>query len=122
MADIIQFPDNEWSKDKELEQAWMEQSENFTASLAEALRIRDVQPYINQHKPVWETEGNILKRLRMARGLLVAHVAGGIGVSPGRIKRLEAGEPVNDAMLLKKAYMLFLTHQSATSHTGVTQQ
>lgn len=121
MADIIMLPGNEWSKDKELEQVWMEQSENFTASLAEALRIKDVQPYIEERKHMWQTEGAVLQRLRMAKGLIVKEVARGLGVSPERIKRLEAGEPVRDSVLLKKAYMLFITHQHTRPGAGVMQ-
>jgi DNA-binding XRE family transcriptional regulator len=121
VADIYSFPNGKSERSNGTEQAWMEHAENFRASLAGAIHMRDVRPYIEQCKPVWETEGNILKQLRIARGLLVAHVAEGIGVSPERIKRLEAGEPVRDSVLLKKAYMLFITHQHTRPGTGVMQ-
>ncbi|QSO55465.1 helix-turn-helix domain-containing protein (plasmid) [Alicyclobacillus curvatus] len=117
MAKVVQFPENEWSKQKETRKLLDTQNEklinNISAVLSNAIGIRDIQPYTNEHKSVWETEGEILKQLRMARGLLVSHVAEGLGVSPGRVKRIEAGEPVRDALLLKKAYMLFVTHMSA---------
>lgn len=124
MADIIHFPNNEWSKEKDAERFWNEQTERIQNSFNEALDKvlpRNVQPYIDENKPVWASEGSVLQQLRIAKGLTVGEIAEGIGVSPGRIKRLEAGEPVNDAMLLKKAYMLFVTHPLTKSRIGTTQ-
>ena len=124
MADIVEFPSNEWSKEKEAEQFWNEQNEKIQNSFSEALDNvlhRNVQPYINKHKHLWTAQGAHLQQLRMAKGLKSSDIAKGLGVSPGRIKRLEAGEPVNDAVLLKKAYLLFLTHPSTKATPEVNQ-
>jgi len=112
MADIVQFPDNEHSRDREHAERMNGLTKEFSQALGNALGIRDVQPYIDTCKHVWETEGAVLRALRISKGLTPGGVAKGLGVSSGRIKRLEAGAPVNDALLLKKAYMLFLTHPS----------
>lgn len=56
----------------------------------------------------WQTHGLYLKSLREGFGISVAEVAKKLCVSTPRIKRLERGEPVRDAKLLRRSYYLLM--------------
>lgn len=64
--------------------------------------------YIKANTDTWIVEGSRLQELREAAGISRYRLAKALGVSPARIARLETGKPVNDAKLLKSAYLLYL--------------
>jgi transcriptional regulator with XRE-family HTH domain len=56
----------------------------------------------------WNEEGQRLLQWRERLGLTRAFIAQETGVSPGRLTRLEQGDPVKEARLICKVYTLTL--------------
>ncbi|MGM0899409.1 MAG: helix-turn-helix domain-containing protein [Bacillota bacterium] len=61
--------------------------------------------HIQEHQRVWRQKGSLLKNMRKNAGITVADMARHLKVSPGRLYRFEAGEPVRDAKLLEASYL-----------------
>jgi len=64
--------------------------------------------YAANHAAEWQAQGAELQALREASGVTRSALAKSLGVSGARIARLERGEPVRDARLLRAAIILFL--------------
>lgn len=63
---------------------------------------------IEKESPEWQQKGKKLTKKRESMNVGLKEIAAGIGVTPYRVRRLEEGQPVNDAKMMEKAYMLFL--------------
>lgn len=64
--------------------------------------------FISENTPNWRKIGNTYKSLRESLDIPINVVSSVLQVSTNRIKRFEAGKPVQDAKLIASAYNLFL--------------
>lgn len=64
--------------------------------------------FILDNQSKWRDRGYLFKSLRESENLTRSYVATQLGISHGRLKRFEDGQPVNDAKLLEYAYNHFL--------------
>ena len=70
------------------------------------------EQYIKENQQEWIERGRDFKEWREEKDLKLDFVAWNLGVSRGRVKRFEDGEPVVDSELLTKAYDLFRSYWS----------
>lgn len=71
-------------------------------------REKRKEKFIKENYVKWNDEGNYFREERKKRGLSIKYVAEKLNTSASRIRRLEVGEPVQQAEHLKAVYqMLF---------------
>lgn len=104
MADVIELPEN---MNTSLLRMQHDIEQKLTA-LENRFSFAGKQKFIDANRDRWNLEGAALRELREHHGVSAYQVAKALGVSIPRIQRLEAGQPVRDAMLLQRAYLLFL--------------
>lgn len=116
MADVIEFPENMNTSVLRMQH---DMEQKLTA-LEGQFSFKGRQKFIDANTDRWNLEGAALRELREHHGISVYQVAKALGVSIPRIKRLEAGLPVRDAMLLQRAYLLFLQSRYGVQHQKAT--
>lgn len=112
MKNIISFPEN---MNTPMLRMQHDMEEKLTA-LEGRFSFKGRQKFIDANTNQWNLEGAALRELREHHGISVYQVAKALGVSIPRIKRLEAGLPVRDAVLLQRAYLLFLKSGYGEQH------
>jgi ribosome-binding protein aMBF1 (putative translation factor) len=94
----------------DLSELYTKQIQRMTNDFLKHIEINEQSLFVLEHQETWQEIGSYFKEKREAYGLTEYAVAKHLGVSTGRIKRFEAGEPVQDAKLLESAYrLLFLS-------------
>lgn len=116
MADVIEFPENMNTSVLRMQH---DMEQKLTA-LENRFSFKGKQKFIDANRDRWNLEGSALRELREHHGVSGYQVAKALGVSVPRIKRLEAGLPVRDAMLLQRAYLLFLKSRYGLQSQKVT--
>jgi ribosome-binding protein aMBF1 (putative translation factor) len=94
----------------DLAELYTEQLQRMADGFFKHIGNQEQSLFVLEHQETWREIGGYFKEQREAYGLTEYQVAKHLGVSTGRIKRFEAGEPVQDARLLESAYrLLFLS-------------
>lgn len=94
----------------DLAEIYTEQLQRMADDFFKHIENHEQSLFVLEHQETWREIGDYFKEQREAYGLTEYQVAKHLGVSTGRIKRFEAGEPVKDAKLLESAYrLLFLS-------------
>ncbi|WP_257349073.1 helix-turn-helix domain-containing protein [Pseudalkalibacillus decolorationis] len=70
--------------------------------------------FIIENQKEWYQRGLPFKEAREEKGLPMSFVANELGISPGRLKRFENGDPVSDSRLIEKAYKMWLDNWNLT--------
>lgn len=82
-------------------------------AIMQAERRKAQQRLIESRRSQWYEEGAVLKERRLNLGLTATYVARRLGIDVKRLRRLEQGEPVKQAFLLRKSYENVLDYQDA---------
>lgn len=61
--------------------------------------------HIQEHQRTWIQKGALLRNMRQEAEISVPEMARRLNVSPGRLYRFEAGNPVREAKLIEASYL-----------------
>lgn len=82
-------------------------------ALMQAERRKEQQQLAERLQSQWREEGAVLRERRLKLRLTATDVAMQMGISIGRLRRLESGDRVRERFLLRKSYENVLDYQEA---------